>query len=132
MRRVDAALVVVLAAIAALTLAPAGGDENQVRLVPLSDIAHSVAHPFELVAVAGNVAVFVPVGFLLALRGTSLVRAVLAAAAFSAAIEVVQLAVPGRTTSVDDVLLNTAGAALGVALFRRFGSRRTGNLTYKP
>lgn len=78
-----------------------------------------------------NVVLFVPVGALLAklLRGRWWV-AVLVAGLCSAAIEVVQAQwLLERIGSVDDVVANTLGAALGalaVTLRRRHRSRRAG------
>ena len=75
---------------------------------------------FLTVNLAGNVAVFVPLGFCLhfslppSTRRLTLVT--LIGAAFSTALELGQLALPGRTTAIDDVLLNTLGTAIGGAL----------------
>jgi glycopeptide antibiotics resistance protein len=65
------------------------------------------------VNVVGNVLLFAPLGAGLRLLGRPLRVTILAGFALSAAIEVVQLAIPGRTTSTADVLCNTAGIALG-------------------
>ena len=78
-----------------------------------------------------NVLLFVPVGALLvALLRWPWVAAVLAAGLCSAAIEVVQAQwLLERIGSVDDVVANTFGAALGalaVTLRRRHRSRRAG------
>ncbi|SDO08022.1 VanZ like family protein [Klenkia soli] len=90
-------------------------------LVPLSGT--------ELVDAAGNVVVFLPLGFLLPLllRRASAVRVVSAGAALSLAMEVVQFVnaltlAGGHVADVDDWLANTAGAALGYALL--LGARR--------
>ncbi len=90
-----------------------------------------------LIDLAGNVAVFVPLGIALvfALRGAPTVRAFLLAtlmgAALSMAIELVQSTIPSRVAALDDWLLNTAGTALGAALgclaraaIRRSATRR--------
>ena len=105
--------------ILALTLRPGHlvPPEN-LNLVPLAGILdewRNVRGPIGLLNNAGNVALFVPLGFL-AVRATGRRgSAIAAAAAFSAGIEFVQYFI-GRSADVDDVLLNTAGAALGVAL----------------
>lgn len=118
------AVVAVPAAIAILTLVPQRGEKH-LELVPFAETARALHHPFDLASAVANVAIFVPVGALLALR-TGRARAVLAAAAFSATIEVLQLAVPGRTTSVDDLIWNTTGAALGAWLAPRVAARFSG------
>jgi glycopeptide antibiotics resistance protein len=76
--------------------------------------------------VLGNVAVFVPFGAALAvatllqpgrLRRTKFwpwwLKISLAGLALSLFIEIGQLAIPGRVTDIDDVILNTLGAAIG-------------------
>jgi hypothetical protein len=65
-----------------------------------------------------NVFLFAPLGAALALRGTSAGRAVLVGAAFSAAIELCQHLVPGRDPSPADILFNTLGTTLGMAVLR--------------
>ena len=112
------ALVVSVAAIIAVTLIPTDGGVD-VKLTPLADIIAAFSPPiqaFDLLEVVGNVFLFAPLGALLCFRGLRLTRAVLAGVLFSAAIEVTQLLVPGRTTSFDDVLLNALGVVLGHAL----------------
>jgi len=59
--------------------------------------------------------------------GWSFRRTVAAGFALSIAIELLQLAVPGRTTATVDVICNTLGAAAGWLLARKFwGHDRTG------
>ena len=45
-------------------------------------------------------------------------RVILAAAAFSVAIELIQLPIPGRAADIDDVILNVAGASLAYGVWR--------------
>ena len=75
-----------------------------------------------LAGTAGNVALFLPFGFLLPLLAPRMDRwwrTVGAGFALSAAIELTQLAFPGlRRPDVNDVLMNTLGAALGFAAYR--------------
>jgi len=63
-----------------------------------------------------NVALFVPLGAAFALRGWSGLRACLPAALLSSAIELAQLFIPGRDSSLGDALFNTCGAVLGNAI----------------
>jgi VanZ family protein len=85
------------------------------------------ARTYLSVDVLGNVAVFVPFGAALALATLSggrkrwrfwpwWLRMTVAGLVLSAFIELAQLAIPSRVTDVDDVILNTLGAATG-ALF---------------
>jgi glycopeptide antibiotics resistance protein len=115
-RTLDVALVASLAAIVSLTLVPMD-DPHKVRLVPLSDIADAFTPSLDASLLVGdllNILLFVPLGAVLRLRRVPLGKTVLAALALSAAVELAQATVvSGRTTSVDDVLLNVLGAALG-------------------
>lgn len=84
---------------------------------------------FEVLEALANVVMFVPFGVLLVALGTRPVRAIAAALLFSGTIETVQLAIPGRVSTLQDVVLNTAGAALGALLAAgasRLGRRRSG------
>jgi len=65
-----------------------------------------------------NVFLFVPLGVGLALSGYPGKRTVLIIFALSAMIEVTQLAIPGRYSTIGDVLTNTIGGALGFAASR--------------
>ena len=98
-------------------------DTVATDLAPLIGSANALGIPnYLLIDLAGNVAVFVPLGIALvfALRTAAALRAFLFAtllgAALSLAIELLQAAIPGRVAALDDWLLNTTGAALGAAL----------------
>ncbi|MFT4263709.1 MAG: VanZ family protein, partial [Nocardioides sp.] len=104
-----------------LTMLPgsrAGEVSGAVSLVPLRDLATMPA-----TQVAGNLLVLAAVGFWAPRRFAalaSLPRVTLLAAACSTAIETVQYAFRlDRVTSIDDVLLNTAGATLAALASRR-------------
>ena len=120
-----------MAVIFAFTLVPTAAD-NDVELIPLGDAVEAASHSdmgrlagYVLESVA-NVLLFMPFGAALAFRGLPLGRAAGYGLALSVAIEVSQLLViPGRTASVDDVLLNTLGAALGHMLLSRWRSAPT-------
>jgi glycopeptide antibiotics resistance protein len=119
----NVALVSSVAAIVALTLTPIRhritGGAHEVQLLPLGDIVESIRAPDTglLLEEASNMLLFVPLGAALKLRGFGIVMTALTAMTLSGSVEIVQLLlVSGRTTSVDDVLLNTLGAVLGCAL----------------
>ncbi|HEU4563473.1 MAG TPA: VanZ family protein [Gemmatimonadaceae bacterium] len=63
-----------------------------------------------------NIALFIPLGFALRMAGVRPRRALLACAGATLAIELLQLGIPGRVTSTGDLVSNTLGGALGVAL----------------
>src|SRR2546422_76371 len=65
-----------------------------------------------------NVTLFLPLGAALALSGRSLWRCALLGALLSACIEFAQLFIPGRDSSLGDVMANTLGTTLGAALVR--------------
>lgn len=112
-RMVDGARVVlgvVIATILVLTLYPSADQ----------DLA-----PFEQCLICGtrgasdailNVVLFVPFGIALAINGFGLARSAAAAFAFSLAIEVTQLWVPGRDPSFGDLTFNTLGGSAGAFL----------------
>ena len=68
------------------------------------------------VDVAANLALYLPLGLLLARRGVAPWRVWLIGATFSALAEFLQSLVPGRDPSVTDLLANTCGASLGSAI----------------
>ena len=113
-----ALLVGALVAIVTVTLA-LGGSRTGVNLVPFRGIAEQLGNVNSAVGamnIVGNVLMFAPAGFLAALAlGWGVRRTTLAGLALSVAIEVTQLTL-GRSADVDDVILNTAGAAAGAAL----------------
>ena len=111
-----AALVASLVLLLGVTLRRAAGP-HRVELAP------SATQQLNPVNVVGNVALFALPSALLWSLGWSLRRTVLAGLALSVGIELLQLAVRGRTTATADVLCNTAGAAAGWLLARRYWDR---------
>lgn len=102
-----------------LTPLPAAGA---VRLVPVVDLAQVLdGHPLTaFFQIVGNLLVFAAFGLLAPVRwrvGPATVMAVVAAA--STTVETLQHVLAlGRVSSIDDVLLNTAGAGLAALLGR--------------
>jgi glycopeptide antibiotics resistance protein len=136
-RRASVVLLVgAIVAVLVVTL-PAGplpdelARERSLNLAPGVEITRSLNlanRNLGLLNLLGNIAMFVPIGFLavLGLR-TGVVSATLLGFVFSGVVESVQYAL-GRVADVDDILLNTTGALLGavtavivrgVATFRR-------------
>ena len=120
-----------MAAIFAFTLVPRAADSD-VELIPLGDIVEAVGYSDTGRVVrlalesAANVLLFMPFGAALALQGLPLAKSAAYGLTLSVAIEAVQFfLVSGRTTAIDDVLLNTLGAALGYLLLSRWRSART-------
>jgi glycopeptide antibiotics resistance protein len=127
-------------AVLILTLTPqTDGYAATVQLTPLATIRlqlEGLSPELVVVNVLGNVAVFVPVGFFAAIALTDRhPRPVLAATGLGAALsllcEVLQWTSGARSADVDDLLLNTVGAAVGALAGRLAVSRhhRTGTPT---
>jgi len=98
-------------------------EPRQLHLIPLSEVPWYLYHlaPADaLVQIVGNLLVFAAFGAGAPVRWRLRITGVAAAAAAgSAAIETLQYVFDiGRTTSVDDVLLNTTGAVLAALLTR--------------
>ena len=106
-----------------LTPDPAG--TRRVSLVPLRDL-FTLAPRDLLVQVGGNLLVFAAAGLLAPVRWPVGAGAVLGAAAgASALVEALQFVLDlGRVSSVDDVLLNAAGAGLAALASRHWWRRR--------
>lgn len=68
----------------------------------------------------GNILMFVPTGILFPViykKLRSLAKTVLAGALISLCIEVLQLPLSDRISDIDDIILNTAGVALGYGIY---------------
>jgi glycopeptide antibiotics resistance protein len=133
-RAARAAAALYAAVLAVVTLAPIRWRSDLARyrdnwrpqLVPVWNLVGNLrdGHRFlpTLAGAAGNVALFLPLGFLLPLLAPRLDRAwrtVGVGFALSSAIELSQVAFPGvRRADVNDVLANTLGTALGFLAWR--------------
>ncbi|WP_343951290.1 VanZ family protein [Nonomuraea longicatena] len=101
--------------------------------VPLRELAELASASWQTVSVqvGGNLLVFAALGALLPVRSTrftSLWRIALIAGLASVTVETLQYVLRlGRVSSVDDVLVNTAGAVLAAAATRRWWFRPTHN-----
>lgn len=108
-----------------MILTPSDGP-NGVGLVPFEDLADVAAGSWQTVSVqvGGNLLVFAALGALLPVRTAAMAsigRVAAVAAAFSVLAELLQYILRlGRFSSVDDVILNTAGAAIFALITRRW------------
>ncbi len=99
---------------------------NDLAPLTAAGAAHGIA-PYILISLAGNVVVFIPLGFALAMALCGKRRwpiAVLIGAAFGLTIEILQSTRPSRVMALDDWLLNTAGTAIGALAGDRIGAAR--------
>lgn len=112
-----------------MILTPSTGRPG-VGLVPFMDLADLAGASWETVTVqvGGNLLVFAALGALLPVRTAVMAsygRVAAVAAAFSVTVEFLQYALRlGRFSSVDDVIMNTAGAVLAAAVTRRWWAPR--------
>lgn len=96
---------------------------SNMSFVPFRTIGTQLSHGLErneAKQLFGNIALFAPLGFLLPVALRSFRRAwstLLDAAGLSVLIETTQALLPGHSSDVDDVILNTTGAALGYLAF---------------
>lgn len=116
-----------------MILTPRPGD-RALSLVPFRDLGAQLGGPVggAVVQVGGNLLVLAALGFFLPIRVrlapdagrrtvAVLARVALVAAGISTTVEVLQFALDlGRVSSVDDVLVNTAGAVLAALCSRRW------------
>lgn len=109
------ALCASLAAILFLTMGSVTG-RNALQLVPIVGGVRQVLKGHLPTNAIGNLVLFLPLGATFCLVGLRLRSAIAVGLCFSTAIEIVQLFIPGRTTSINDVLLNTTSTFLGFVL----------------
>ena len=130
-RLIVCAAALYLLGVARMTLWPdfASPDElDALRSLVAWLTGHGVPVTYDGVEAAANVVMFVPFGVLGGLLVSRRHRATVVAAgcAVSAAIETSQLLfLPTRVATVQDVVLNTAGAAVGLLGFVVVAARRT-------
>jgi len=102
----------------------ASRDPNELlNLVPLKTVAlYLHKGGWEMVVnILGNLAAFMPMGFLLPLlrsKRTSTGSIILTSAAVSILIEALQYASHRRVADIDDILLNAVGGVLGYLVYR--------------
>ena len=92
----------------------------RVNLIPIVKLFQYRSRRVMLINAVGNFALFVPSGFLLPLvykRLDGFGKTVGAAALLSLGIELLQLPFSVRASDVDDLILNTLGAAFGFGLY---------------
>jgi hypothetical protein len=106
----DGAALAVALLICALTLAPSG---------PSGAPGELGAHTSYAADALRNLALFVPLAICLTLAGHGAAASLLACAVFSTAIELLQLAIPGRMGGPSDVVFNSLGGGAAIALFAR-------------
>lgn len=101
-------------------------DYDTLNLVPFREIGRFITKRYEIgfwgafSNLAGNILAFVPLGILIPAAVISMrkaYRTVLAGVLISVAAELLQYALACGVCDIDDVILNTAGTAIGYAVF---------------
>jgi hypothetical protein len=101
-----------LAVILLLTLMPAGGIDEPVARICFACGERAIADALL------NVLLFAPLGAALAAGGIGVLATAVAGFALSLSIEIAQIWIPGRITSLSDVVTNGTGALVGWLLVR--------------
>ena len=122
-----------------ITWLPAADAENVTGIVAtLADVLVPLGVPFDVgytvLEFVANIALFAPLGVLLSLAWSRLPwwAVTLVGAALSCVIELVQIALPTRFSTVSDVVANTLGTLIGVLLVRVLRRMRAATRTVQP
>ena len=93
----------------------------RVNLIPLVNILDYDIKREAAINIIGNISMFIPTGVILPILYRRLDRfwkVLLVGAGLSFVIEMIQLLFPGSVTDIDDLILNTAGAAIGYGIYK--------------
>ena len=91
-----------------------------INLVPFQNMFDFSTTNDMLINIIGNITMFIPTGIILPViykKLRSFPRTVLAGGLISLSIEILQLPLCDRTTDINDIILNTTGAAVGYAVY---------------
>ena len=93
----------------------------RVNLIPFVNILDYDSKREAAINIIGNIGLFIPTGIIMPIlyrRLYSFWKVLLAGAGLSLVIEIIQLLLPGSVTDIDDLILNTAGAAIGCGIYK--------------
>ncbi len=93
----------------------------RVNLIPLVNILDYDIEREAAINIIGNISMFIPTGIILPIlykRLDCFWKVLLAGAGLSFVIELIQLLFPGSVTDIDDLILNTAGVAIGYGIYK--------------
>ena len=93
----------------------------RVNLIPLVNILDYDIKREAAINIIGNISMFIPTGIIMPIlyrRLDHFWKVLLAGAGLSFVIEMIQLLFPGSVTDIDDLILNTAGAAIGYGIYK--------------
>lgn len=138
-----ACVIIVLAATVVVGASKTAATDRSLNVVPFRVFQETwgMPEPKKIAQTAANVVMFVPLGVLLPAafpKMRSFARTTFSLALFSFGIEFTQY-FTGRSADIDDLMLNTLGAALGYLIFfvlsklvRKKQLRRTGQRVRRP
>ena len=93
----------------------------RINLIPFVNIFDYDSKREAAINIIGNTCMFIPTGIILPILYPRLDRfwkALLAGAGLSLVIEITQLLFPGSVSDIDDLILNTAGVAIGYGIYK--------------
>lgn len=92
----------------------------RINLIPFVNILDYDSKREAAINIIGNTCMFIPTGIILPILYSHLDRfwkVLLAGAGLSFVIEMIQLLFPGSVSDIDDLILNTAGVAIGYGIY---------------
>ena len=93
----------------------------RINMIPFVNILDYDIKREAVINIVGNISMFIPTGIILPglyKRLDCLWKVLLAGAGLSFVIEMIQLLFPGSVTDLDDLILNTAGVAIGYGVYK--------------
>ena len=99
----------------------------RINCIPFRNIIDYEIRREAVINIIGNICLFIPTGILLPVlyrRLDSFRKVLSAGAGLSLVIEIIQLLLPNSVTDIDDLILNTAGVAIGYGIYMLVKSRK--------
>jgi len=99
----------------------------RINCIPFRNIIDYEIRREAVINIIGNICLFIPTGILLPIlyrRLDSFRKVLSAGAGLSLVIEIIQLLLPNSVTDIDDLILNTAGVAIGYGIYMLVKSRK--------
>ena len=93
----------------------------RINMIPFVNILDYDIKREAVINIVGNISMFIPTGIIMPILYKRLNRfwkVLLAGAGLSLVIEMIQLLFPGSVTDIDDLILNTAGVAIGDGIYK--------------
>ena len=106
---------------------PDAVSASRIRLIPFKYIPTYSTKKELLTNVLGNIGMFIPTGILLPILYPKLDRlwkVAAVCAGMTLCIELLQLFIVGRTTDIDDLILNTVGGIIGYGIYTMISKLR--------